>query len=214
MRLHLRSIVAAFMLAGLIQQRLLAEDFPKPSIYPTSWELKFEHDTPRRIVVEVPGESAPVAYWYLTYTVTNDTDAEQLFLPVFEMLTREGKVLRSDQNIPKKVFDRIKEIEGKQFLEPFTSVGGEIRLGEDEARDGVAIWREPDSRMGTFDIFVQGLSGETQTLRDANGKPLTSPDGKPIILRKSLQLTYQVRGDEVYPGRDSLVERDRRWVMR
>lgn len=191
-----------------------ARDFPRPSVYPIAWELKFEHDKPKRIVVEVPGQTAPVAYWYLAYTVTNETDKEQLFLPVFELVTRDGRVIRSDQNIPKRVFDRIKEVERKQFLEPFTSVGGEIRLGEDEARDGVAIWVEPTARMGTFDIFVQGLSGETQPLNDEKGQPVLAKDGKPITLRKTLQLTYQVPGDEVYPAQDRLLEKGSDWVMR
>jgi len=47
-------------------------DYPKPSPYPISWELNFEHSKPKRIVVDVPGQSAPKAYWYMTYTVTNN----------------------------------------------------------------------------------------------------------------------------------------------
>src|ERR1041384_1948066 len=38
--------------------------YPKPSIYPVSWELKFTHGLPKRIVVEVPGSSTPQAFWY------------------------------------------------------------------------------------------------------------------------------------------------------
>src|SRR5207248_1100298 len=60
-------------------------DYPKPSPYPISWELTFQHDKPKRIVVNVPGRPAPVAYWYLMYSVTNKTDQEQTFLPFFEM---------------------------------------------------------------------------------------------------------------------------------
>ena len=40
------------------------------------------------------------------------------------------------------------------------------------------------------------------------------PDGKPVILRKTLQLNYLVRGDDVYPGEDEVNENPEVWVMR
>ena len=189
-------------------------EYPKPSIYPISWELKFQHSTPKRIVVELPGEPVPKAYWYMTYTVTNNTDDEQTFLPVFEMLTREGKVIRSDNNIPKKVFEAIKAREKDQFLQPAYAVAGELRVGEDQAKDSVAIWEEPEPRMGTFSIFVGGLSGEIAELKDDDGKPVKDKDGNTVILRKTKQLEYQVRGDELYPGNDSIDLKEERWIMR
>lgn len=187
--------------------------FPRPSPYPITWELKFKHSMPKRIVVDVPG-GAPQAFWYMTYTVTNNTGQERTFLPVFEMLTDDGKVIRSDRNIPYKVFTDIKAREKSKFLEHFTQIGGEIRLGEDEAKDGVAIWKEPMPEMGTFSIFLTGLSGEAARLHDAQGKDVKDADGQPIILRKTLQLTYFVRGDEVYPGLDEVNRKSEQWVMR
>jgi len=121
-------------------------------------EIRLRH--PKRIVVEVPGKSVASAYWYLTYSVTNNTDREQMFLPVFEMLTKEGQILRSDINIPARVFDAINAREKKKFLEPYPKITGTLRIGEDQAKDGVAIWPEPSSRMGDFSVFVGGLSGE------------------------------------------------------
>ena len=206
-------VAIALVLLGF-SSALLGADYPTPSPYPKSWELKFEHGTPRRIVVEVPGTSVPQAYWYMTYTVTNNTDKEQMFLPVFEMLSGDGKMVRSDKNIPAKVFDAIKAQEKKPFLQPFPTVTGQIRLGEDEARDGVAIWPEPSSRMGQFSVFVGGLSGEAVVLTDANAQPAKDAQGQPVILRKTLQLNFIVRGDEVYPGEDEVNENPQEWVMR
>src|SRR5688572_16097021 len=88
---------------------------PKPSVYPVSWELKFEHTKPKRIVVDVPGQGNR-AFWYMTYTVMNPTDQEQSFLPQFEMLTRDGRVLRSDNNISPKVHDAIRARERNNDL--------------------------------------------------------------------------------------------------
>ena len=181
-------------------------DHPKPSIYPKSWQIDFEHGKPQRIVVNVPGQKVPQAYWYMTYTATNNTDEERAFLPVFELLTEDGKLGRSDRNIPLSVFDAIKKREGNRFLEQSTQIAGAIRLGEDQARDGVAIWREPNPEMGSFSIFITGLSGEATTV--------PGPGDKDVILRKTLQLNYLVRGDEVYPGEDEVNDNPESWIMR
>ena len=190
-----------------------AGSFPKPSPYPITWEFKFEHSAPKRIVVDVPGGAAQ-AFWYMTYKVTNTTEQPRTFLPVFEMLMEDGKVHRSDRNIPYKVFTEIKAREKNKFLEHFTQIGGEVRIGEDEARDGVAIWKEPNPEMGTFSIFLTGLSGEAVRLKDAEGKDVKGADGQSIILRKTLQMNYFVRGDEVYPGQDEVNTRPEAWIMR
>ena len=202
-----------------------AGDFPEPSPYPVSWELKFEHGNPKRIVVTVPNQG-PRAFWYMTYGVINDGTEDQTFLPEFVMVTKDGRTLRSDQNVPFKVFEAIKKQERKQFLLPATKIGGTLRVGEDQARDGVAIWPEPMTEMGSFSIFVSGLSGETVTLKMVDGKPVkVKPESislelkgvnekDVIILRKTLQLNYVVYGDDVYPGLDEVNVRPEQWVMR
>lgn len=184
----------------------LALGYPQPSQYPISWELDFTPGLPTRVVVVPEAGAQPQAYWYLTYNVVNRTGQEQTFLPVVELLTEDGRIIRSDKAIPKAVFDSIRQREGAKFLEQQHEIGGEIRLGDDEARDGVAIWREPAREMGRFSIFIQGLSGETTTV--------TGPDDKPVILRKTLQLNYLVRGDDVFPGDDEVNENARLHVMR
>jgi hypothetical protein len=206
-------LVLGLLLTSLATAADEVGSYPKPSPYPITWELKFKHSAPKRIVVD-SGTGAPQAYWYVTYTVTNNTDQERTFLPVFEMLTENGDVIRSDRSLPYRVFTDIKAREKSQFLEHFTQIGGEIRLGEDEAKDGVAIWKEPNPEMGSFSIFLTGLSGEAARLKDAEGKDVKDADGQPVILRKTLQMNYFVRGDEVYPGLDEVNTRPEQWVMR
>jgi len=196
-------------------------DFPKPSPYPISWELKFTHGLPKRIVVNVPNSNIPQAYWYMTYTVTNLGDKEQMFLPRFELMTEDGRLTRGDVNIPRDVFDAIKAKERNKLLEPVTSITGLLRLGEAEARDGVAIFPEPTPRMGHFSIFVTGLSGEAVTLKNVNGEFQKIDDAEQmknpkdlIILRKTLQLNFFIRGDEVYPGEDEVNQDTEVWIMR
>lgn len=202
------------VLAVLICSTQQLRAYPEPSPYPVSWELKFEYDTPRRIVVEVPGSSTPKAYWYMTYTVTNQTDQDREFFPAFTLVTKDGKAIRSDKGVPKAVFDKIKLRTGNNLLESPIKVADVLRVGEDQARDGVAIWEEPDPEMGSFSIFVTGLSGESVALTGSDGQPITDKDGKPFILFKTLQLDYTVSGDEVYPGIDPIRKTHWRWVMR
>lgn len=201
-------LIALAVLLGGIPSVVSAKGYPEPSVYPISWELTFKHKTPQRIVV------GTTPYWYVTYTVTNNTNQEQVFRPDFEMLTNDGKVIKSDHNIPEAVFDRIKQTVGDRFLQPESEIAGTIHVGPDQAKDGVAIWQEPQPRMGHFKIFVGGLSGEFVILKDDQGKPLTDSDKNPIIVRKTLELDYAVYGDEFYPGRDQVHELGHKWVMR
>jgi hypothetical protein len=212
--------------AGLFAALALApaaNAFPKPSVYPVAWQIKFDHSLPKRIVVKTAGSETPVAYWYMTFTITNNSDEEQRFLPVFEMVTDDGKLIRSDKDVPPAVFDAIKAREKKRSLEPMEKITGRILIGEDQARDGVAIWKEPSPRMGTFHIFVTGLSGEVAYMKDGEEvdqkklqwyKVSDEERKKYKVLRKTLDLTCQVPGDEIRPEEDKVLLKSEEWVMR
>ncbi|HEX8524730.1 MAG TPA: hypothetical protein VF669_20930 [Tepidisphaeraceae bacterium] len=207
----MRSTLTLFLLTlsvGILGfvSRSDGEEFPKPSPYPKTWELKLEYSKPKRVVVQTEQDQVPKAYWYVAYTVTNSTDKEQLFLPQFEMVTKDGQVIRSDKSIPKKVFDTVKRNEGNNLLVNHALIGGQLRLGQDEAKDGVAIWPEPDPDMGNFTIFISGLSGETAKIK--------GPDKKDLILRKTLQINYLTRGDAQTTSGSEPVEQSHEWVMR
>ena len=150
---------------------------PEPSPYPIAWELDFQYDTPRRIVVNIPGSTAPKAYWYMPYTITNEGEEPQVFIPQFDLLTEDGKAHRSRRALPKQVFAAIQARERNDLLLPPTKAGGELRVGVDQARDSVAVWEEPLRDMGTFRIFVGGLSGEFVELKDDEGKQLVDSKG-------------------------------------
>jgi hypothetical protein len=60
--------------------------------------------------------------------------------------------------------------------------------------------------MGNFSVFISGTSGETATVK--------GPDGKPVILRKTLQLNYLIRGDSQTSGQSEVVKQSQEWVMR
>ena len=233
------------LLACLFVFTLGAQAQSKPSPYPISWELQFDYSKPRRIVVTPPGGGAPQGYWYLTYTITNHGKQEVTYLPIFHMLIDDGSLIRSDgyrylkvdgqvqpvmrwirtedgqttqgrEVIPANVIEEIRKREKNPHLEPVYLISGSVRLGEDQAREGVAVWPEPDPRMGHFSVLVGGLSGESTTLKDAQGNDIlrdTKDGKKPIVLNKTLKIDYQMLGDGRI-GDDSVQFSSQEWIMR
>ncbi|HTW95011.1 MAG TPA: hypothetical protein VMD30_09475 [Tepidisphaeraceae bacterium] len=197
--------------------------YPRPSPFQVSWELTFTHSNPKRIVLTLPGRLAPTAFWYITYRVTNNSDQQAnydpdkyqpiVFYPHFEMRTREGKVISSDDSALPAVFDAIKNREGDPMLIPPGEMGGLIQIGPDHAKDGVAIFAEPDLRMGSFSIFVSGMWGETSTVIGPDGKPLKDAKGNTVELHKTLMLNYHVDGDD-NPGNGVLRKTGEQFIMR
>jgi hypothetical protein len=207
----MRQVLALFIVAALVTASALparAGKYPQPSIYPISWQLGFKHSAPKRLVV------GSDAYWYLTYTVTNKTGQEQMWAPTFEMVDNDGKIVKAGHGISPEAFDKIRAIEKNRFLRPANQTVGELHQGDDQAKDSVAIWKEPNPRMGTFKIYVTGLSGEVVVLKDDDGKDVKDPDGQPVLLRKTLELSYAVYGDEFYPQRHEVHEMGESWMMR
>jgi hypothetical protein len=181
-------------------------DYPQCSPYPVSWELTMDHSDPKRIVVQGPGDVNPQAYWYVTYHVANNTDQDKvLFYPNFQMMLEDGRLIRSDMGVSPAVFEAIKKKEHLKYLQSNDAIGGELLQGDDQSKDGVAIWPEPRLRMGTFTIFAAGFWGESATV---------NVDGKDVTLHKTLQLTYHLDSDENHPGGGDLQKKDEQYLMR
>jgi hypothetical protein len=209
----------------------LAEDapvakYPEPNPFPTTWELKFKHTAPKRIVVQLANQQFAQAYWYITYTATNLGEKEAPFEPTFDMMANDGKVYPGNSAIAEEVFDTIKRQEGNPLLVSPRKVTGFIQPGINQSKDSVAIWVEPVRQMGTFSIFVGGLSGETVTMKKV-GEQYVAVDPKNaavelkgvkeedrLLLRKQFMVTYQVLGDERNIGKDPVVKKAEKWVMR
>lgn len=213
-----RSLTVFLWMVAVLSLAASAQAFPQPSAYPVSWQLDFQHSQPKRLAVTPPGAQASQAYWYMTYTVTNNSKDERTFLPVFELMTEDGQVIRSDNKTPQAVLDAIRTVERNQYLEDVNQIAGTIRVGEDQAREGVVVWKEPSPEMGRFSIFVTGLSGEAVVLKNDQGEVITrkTDDGQkePVVLRKTLHLQYHMLGDERFPGNDVVEKLAETWVMR
>ena len=187
------------------------------------WQLDIQFQDLLPIQVRVAGEAVPRVFWYLRYTVTNKTGEDRIFVPQFDLYTDTGQLIRSGQGVPSSVFGQIKQLHNDPLLESMANVAGKILQGADNAKSGVAIWRDFDPRAGSLDVFAGGLSGETRrvelpvpitvTVADALGKT-TQVTKDALILSKALKLHYRVPGETAARSQYKAILDSRDWVLR
>jgi hypothetical protein len=205
---------------------------PQPSIAPKSWQLEFEFEDPRRLTVQIPGEKQPRVYWYMLYSVTNNSSRDVQFLPRFDVVTDKLQVLETDATADVAVFAAIKKIHLKDhpfLLEPL-EVMGKLLQGADNAKDSVAIWRDFSGDARQFTIFVSGLSGESVILpnesydpskpefvmKDLPGgaKAKVNVNPKQFVLYKTLSIAYRLPGDDEARRQAEPIRGKVEWLMR
>jgi hypothetical protein len=196
---------------------------PKPNVVPLTWEFEFEYDRLRSIALRLPDKPKPQLFWYVRYTVINKTGEDHVFVPEFVLYTDTGQVIRAGSQTPTSVFFAVKKRHSDPLLKTQTSITGKILHGEDNARNGVAIWPDFDPNAGAVDLFIGGLSGETKSIRLP--KPIQSVtvdfrgDRKTVtkthvLLAKTLHVRYGVPGEAAQRSHaiPKLVKKE--WVLR
>lgn len=191
----------------------------QPAVIPPNWELKIKFQDPQRVAVTVPGQKAPVVYWYMVYTVENPTDREVDFFPDFTLVTDTMRVVKSELQVSPEAFQAIQRRSGIAGLLPPEKVLGKLLRGQDRARSSVAIWKDFEAPAKGFTVFVAGLSGEVSFVKNPAYDPKKPEDAgnkRAFILRKTLELPYKFPGAEsmrtyVVPERQT--ERQK-WIMR
>jgi len=192
---------------------------PQPSLVPKSWELNFRYMDPQRIVVTVPGRAEPVVYWYMLYTVENRTGEARDFYPTFELVTDTFNLVESEIGVSPEAFRAIQRRWNNPLLLEPARINGRLLVGEDRAKQGVAIFPDFDPAAREFTIYVKGLSGETARLRNPAFDPARPEDNRNprfFILHKTLAIPYRLPGGGearslAVPQR---LSREPQWVMR
>jgi hypothetical protein len=212
-------LVAAMIALGVGQ----AVTAPKPADIPTHWQLEASFYDILPIQVTLGGQDAPRTFWYMRYTITNKTGQDRVFVPEFILYTDTGQVLRAGRSIPGRVFQAIKEQLNDPLLLDLPDMAGRVLQGEENAKEGVAIWNDFDPNAGAFDVFVSGLSGETVEVplpkpirvieTDALGKEVEVVKDK-IILAKSLERHYRITAEAADRSQTALAAASEEWVMR
>ncbi len=177
--------------------------YPKPAAVAQRWELQFEPG-PLRLVVDEPTSTS---YWYFTYTVTNRTGREQVWAPSFTLFTDAGEILTSGRRVPGRVMADIMELLGNDLLESQNQIIGEIFHGREHAKEGLVVWPAVNLEVNELSMFVAGLSGEKTVVRH----PITDTE---ILLSKTLQRDYLIRGNAPARGSKPIELVGQSWVMR
>ena len=177
--------------------------YPKPAAVAQRWELQFEPG-PLRLIVDKPTSTS---YWYFTYKVTNRTGHEQVWAPRFTLFTDAGEILTSGRRVPGRVTADIMELLGNELLENQNQIIGEIFYGREHAKEGLVVWPALNVQVNELSMFVEGLSGEKAAVRH----PITATE---ILLSKTLQRDYLIRGNAPARGSKPIELVGQSWVMR
>lgn len=218
-----RVVTIVLVGAGLTLFVVPARTAPKPAEIPESWELEFEYEKIKPLRIRLPGRSEPELFWYMCYTVTNRTGEDQVFVPQCVMYADTGQVLRAGKGVPPVVFKTVKKLLNNPLLKDNSSMGGKLLQGEDNAKDGVAIWADFDPKAGVVDVFFGGVSGEKIEVRlpkpvsitetDVTGKTQTVMKDK-VVLAKTLMLRYSIPGEAAARLTAPVKLLSTSWVMR
>jgi len=219
-------IWALMAIIGAVGATAGLEAAPKPALVapPGTWQLDLElHGNPQQINIRLPGDIESRRFWYLLYTVANNTPEEVEFYPQFDLYTNTFKLYHSGVRVPRAVFEAIRKRHKTRIplLEPDNMLTGRILVGQDNARDSVAIFTDFDPNATSASIFIAGLSNETITIKPPAVKKSaagvidgSAKEQKEVLLRKTLMLQYQVPGDRFNLADRVMLYRGRDWVMR
>ena len=190
---------------------------PEPAIVPApgQWTVDVEFTHPQKMVLKRSSDNQPVHFWYVILTLTNNTGKDVGFYPKCDLLTDTFQIVPAGKSVSPVVFERVRKRHVKRypFLEFLGKTGNKILQGEDNTKDIAIIWPDFDVQAKNIKIFITGLSNETAGVnhpiaRDDTGKPVK------VYLRKTLELSYSLKGDPALRSSISLAHQEKRWVMR
>jgi len=243
--------VATLALAGLAPARNPNEREIKPAPNPQDvdeiydkdgnpkadskiWVLDVKFKPLRSIKVNVPGRGEQVCY-YLWYQVINKTAKPQLFVPNFELVTHDTRMVYRDEILP-TVLDAIADLEDPSGVLKIKSSNSITRDPIPASRPnavpraitGVAIFTDPNeplprdsaavkerkakmpklSDSNFFSIFIGGLSNgwaETEAVGDSS---------KTVVRRKTLQLKFRRFGEGALRRDEDIRYTGHEWLYR
>jgi hypothetical protein len=190
---------------------------PEPAIVPApgQWTVDMEFIHPQQIVLPRRADNQPTRFWYMVITLTNNTGSDVDFYPKCDLMTDTFKIMPAGKAVTPAVFEQIKKRHKSRypFLELLSKAGNRILQGEENTKDIAVIWPDFDVQAKNIKLFIAGLSNETVAInhpvaKDKTGLPLK------VYLRKTLELSYDFKGDPALRSGASLTYKGKRWIMR
>ena len=190
---------------------------PEPAIVPApgQWTVDMEFTHPQQIVLPRGSDNQPRRFWYTIITLTNNTGNDVSFYPKCDLMTDTFQITPAGKAVTTAVFEQIQKRHKNRypFLENLTKAGNRILQGEDNTKDIAVIWPDFDVQAKNIKVFIAGLSNETVAInhpvaKDETGLPLK------VYLRKTLELSYDFKGDPALRSGAGLTYKGKRWIMR
>ena len=201
-----RGMVLVLIVVGVLSWATVW-GYPRPSPSVRGWQLDFKYGPMRQIRLVLPGQSSPTTFWYMPFTLTNNTGRDVSFYPQAYLFTDTGELVEAFQGVDALAYPIIAKMIGRELLEEDLFVRGKVLQGEENARESVFIWRDFDPKAVSFKLFISGLSNETAEVTD----PI---NGKEYSLVKTLQLSYGLGGDRFISAELTAELKDHEWIMR
>lgn len=197
----------------------MAHGAPSAKIAPATWTVDFAFDDPQRITLVAPGGTKPETYWYVLFTVTNNTGREIEFYPSFRLVTDTLEVVEGGSKITPQVYEAVFARHRRlapYITEPF-HITGPLLQGKGNARTSVAVFRMFGTNASRFTIYVSGLSGDVERITNPDFDPAQAESDtnfRFFMLRRTLAVEYALPGGSDARFRATPVRRNRKWVMR
>jgi hypothetical protein len=233
---NLRRVIFVVLATFAVFGSMPARAEPQPSATPVAWELSIQPDSLMKISVD--SGKGPAVYWYLIYTVTNNSGQDVDFHPdivrvcEIENETPEDRAMAQPDTAPKilvepaivgvdaRVFQAIADRHARTYPFLVTPVKAIDRLlqGKDNARTSVAVFSDLDPRINRFTIYFGGLSGERLTRPNPKYDPrrpsADKENPKLFVLQKTLAMPFTLPGDTKTRRAATPVLGRMNWVMR
>jgi hypothetical protein len=200
-RLFLALSIAAFAVGVVLPQ---AEAAPTSSaVSVDDWEFDFRPG-PLRLYID-PSDNR--AYWYFTYTVINRTERDRTWVPMIELFTDEGQIMPAGKNVSSRLTKQLRTLLKNPLLEEQNQIIGDLRVGRENARSGLAVW--PANRLGITELtlFVRGISSDAEELTGVAatvGREEGAAGKGKKYLYKTLRRVYEVPGNPQQQGSKAL----------
>lgn len=183
---------------------------PEPNPIPVRWQLDLDVGPLRVASVETPGQG-PMLYYYLIYTVTNNTDEDVLLAPSFDLSTETGINVVAGQGVPASVTREILGRLNNPLLNDQVNMIGILRRGVAHARQGLVVWPVRDVAADEVRVYMAGFSGETARIQVVDRQ---SGNPRDVVLRKTMMAIHRTPGNIDGVGSEPLSRVEARWIMR
>jgi hypothetical protein len=161
------------------------------------WKLDITYGTPDFVSLEDALGNIHLC-WYLTYTVTNNTDQEIPLGIGIKAETDTGKKYRD--SIAPLAEKALKEKTGKEYKNALAMRKGKI--GPGDKIEAVALFGSLDPNWDVLTVHIAGLYDTVDVV-----------DGKKFFEKKVLVISWERPGDEFESSVDPITFKSKKWVI-